>query len=365
MSKGFGSIYRRKTEAGATWWVAYVVAGQRFAESSKSDVKQAAKDLLKQRHSEVLAGTFTGPKKPTSFTELVEFLKADYRKKGNKTLKRVPQCVAHLREHFERLPAAAITFERMDRYVTDRLDAGAAAATVRQEMAILGRMLTLAVRAGRLALRPPLPEIEVRNTRAGFFDAQQLQAVLPHLPEHLRNVAVFAYLTGWRRGEVLSLRWANVDFRSQTLRLEPGTTKNDEGRTFPFGMFPELGGLLSQQREATTCLERETGQIVAWVFHHRRGREIRDFYGAWRAACRAAGVPGRIFHDFRRTAVRNLERAGVPRSVAMKLTGHKTESVYRRYAIVDERDLAEGVAKLAAIPFAAPALARSASGESE
>ena len=80
---------------------------------------------------------------------------------------------------------------------------------------------------------------------------------------------------------------------------------------------------------------------------HRNGRPIKDFYGAWKHACTKAGVPDRIPHDFRRTAVRNLERAGVPRSAAMKLTGHKTESVYRRYAIVSEADLSEGLKKLA------------------
>ena len=67
---------------------------------------------------------------------------------------------------------------------------------------------------------------------------------------------------------------------------------------------------------------------------------MKSFWKAWKTACKAAGAPGRIPHDFRRTAVRNLERAGVPRSVAMKMVGHKTEAIYRRYAIVSDSDLA-------------------------
>jgi integrase len=119
---------------------------------------------------------------------------------------------------------------------------------------------------------------------------------------------------------------------------------------FPFGAHPELAQLLRAQREETAALERATGQIVPCVFH-RQGRPIKDLDDAWRCACIDAGVPGRLFHDLRRTAVRNLERARVPRSVAMKLTGHLTESVYKRYAIVSEADLSEGVAKLAASIF--------------
>jgi len=91
-----------------------------------------------------------------------------------------------------------------------------------------------------------------------------------------------------------------------------------------------------------TAVERERGELVPWVFH-RAGRPIRDFRVSWLRACALAGVRGRLVHDLRRTVVRSPERAGVPRSVAMKLTGHKTESVYTRYAIVCEADLAEGV----------------------
>lgn len=147
-----------------------------------------------------------------------------------------------------------------------------------------------------------------------------------------------------------------------TIRLEPNTTKNAEGRTFPFAALPALAALLDAQRERTRAVERQTGTIVPCIFH-RDGRPIRSYRTAWTNACERAAseqrgnarviirpqLVGRLVHDLRRTAVRNLERAGVPRSVAMKLTGHKTESVYRRYAIVVERDLREGVTKLAAL----------------
>jgi integrase len=177
--------------------------------------------------------------------------------------------------------------------------------------------------------------------RLALLGEQLREAISELLPR-------FAYLTGWRKGEVQGLTWRQVDLRAGVVRLEPGTTKNGEGRSFPFSDFPQLSELLHQQRESTSRFERATGRIVPRVFH-RQGLPVRSFRKAWANACAAAGVPGRLFHDLRRTAVRNLERAGVPRSWAMKLTGHKTESVYRRYAIVSEADLSAGVGKVAAL----------------
>ena len=196
--------------------------------------------------------------------------------------------------------------------------------------------------------KPYLPTVEVWNTRTGFFEEPEFRSVLSHLPDHLRPVAEFAYLTGWRKQEILTLQWPQIALHAGTIRLEPGSTTNDEGRTFPFPCYPPLKELLEALRARTEAFQQASGMIVPWVFH-RNGRPIKDYRGSWKKACEAAQVPGRIPHDFRRTAVRNLERAGVPRSVAMKLTGHKTESVYRRYAIVSESDLSEGVAKLAAL----------------
>ena len=139
------------------------------------------------------------------------------------------------------------------------------------------------------------------------------------------------------------------------MRLEPNTTKNKEGRTFPF--TKGLRALLEAQHKEHQRLTKQ-GHIVPWVFFRmvaderggeKKPRRIVSFIKAFKTACKNAGCPGRIPHDLRRTAVRNLERAGVPRSVAMKLTGHKTESVYRRYAIADDRDLRVAVERLDAI----------------
>jgi site-specific recombinase XerD len=156
-----------------------------------------------------------------------------------------------------------------------------------------------------------------------------------------------------------------VDFQAGVVRLELRSTKNDEGRTFPFDALPALQRLLKRQRARTTALERATGQIIPNVFH-RRGQPVRYFRRAWlsaldraahttRGGVRAVVRPellGRIPHDFRRTAVRNLVRAGVPERVAMQLTGHKTRSVFDRYNIVNERDLRDGVTRLAVLDAA-------------
>ena len=154
-----------------------------------------------------------------------------------------------------------------------------------------------------------------------------------------------AYITGWRiAAELLPLQWRQVDFKAGPLRLEPGTTKNKDGRMF--AMTPDLRRVLEEQRAATEALQRRSGRIIPHVFH-RRGKPIKDFRKSWETACGLAGSPGRIPHDFRRTAVRNLERAGVSRSAAVKMVGHKTESVYKRYAIVSESDIREAAEKLA------------------
>ncbi len=282
------------------------------------------------------------------FEHLAKMLVDDYRVNGRKSAPRAASAIKRLGQFFGLWRALDITSDRVTAYICARQEIGAKPATIRYELAVLKRMFTLALRAGKLDRKPYLPSIEVRNVRTNFFEEKECHDVLSHLPDELLPVATFAYCTGWRHNEILLLQWRQVDFQAGMVRLDPGTTKNDEGRTFPFGVLPELAAVLQAQKQRTEAVQHATDQIIPWVFH-RDGKPIRNFRKAWDNACEAAGVPGRWFHDFRRTAVRNLERAGVPRSVAMKLIGHRSENIYRRYAIVSESDLAAGVAKLAAL----------------
>ena len=103
---------------------------------------------------------------------------------------------------------------------------------------------------------------------------------------------------------------------------------------------------METQKALTEALQRKTGQIIPWVCH-RQGKPVGDFRKAWATACKGAGVAGRLRHDFRRTAVRNMVNAGVPERVALTITGHKTRAVFDRYHIVSPGDLQEAARRIA------------------
>jgi len=226
-------------------------------------------------------------------------------------------------------------------FQVSRREAGASNAEINRELAIVRR-------AYRLAKLPNPPEIRMLKEsapRSGFFEREQFESVRSHLACDLADVVTLAYYVGWRISEILNLEWRQVDLQAGAVRLDAGTTKNDEGRVFKFGEITELMTMFERRRAETDGLSRRRGEIIPSVFH-RNGKAISDLRSAWHAACRAAGCPGRMFHDFRRTAVRNLDRAGVSRRVAMQIVGHKTESIYNRYRIVDDNDLSEAADRM-------------------
>jgi integrase len=355
-NRGLGSVYRPtyvdktsgERKASAVWWIRWHHRGKKYQESSESTNENEAKRLLKKRLGEAAIGRPIGPQiEKTTFEDLEKILLDNYRANGRRSINRIEDAFNHLREYFAETRAIDLTNDRVVAYVASRREAGAAAATVNRELAALKRAFSLAEDAGRVVRRLRISALHEDNARTGFFEPEQFEAVVANPPEFLKPAIRTAYITGWRvPSEVLTRQRHHVDLDAGWLRLDPGETKNSEGRNFP--LTRELREILQQLIEQTRAFELATGQIVPWLFH-RKGKPIKDFRGAWAIACKAAGVPNRIPHDFRRTAVRNLERAGVPRSAAMKMTGHKTEAVYRRYAIVDEAMLQESAAKLSAL----------------
>jgi integrase len=185
---------------------------------------------------------------------------------------------------------------------------------------------------------PKIPKLAENNVRKGFFDHADFVKLRAELPEHLRPVITFAYSTGCRKGEILALRWNQVDLVARVFRLEPGETKNSEGRTIP--IIGELFEMLTIEKTRRNQMHPECPYVFS-----RYGKRILNFYSAWTEASLRAGLADdqgkakRLFHDLRRTGVRNLIRAGVPERIAMMISGHKSRSVLDRYNIVDERDL--------------------------
>ena len=245
--------------------------------------------------------------------------------------------------------AAKVRHENAERYVQQRQDQGAPNSTINKEIALLRRAFNLAKRSGKLIVTPLFPsKLAEHNIRKGFFEREEFLKHRQALPDEIKPVTTFAYWTGCRRGEILSLQWAQVDLTQGIVRLEPGDTKNDEGRNIP--LIGELLEMLKMQR----AIRDEKWPSCPWVFF-RAGKSIKTFGGAWENACFAAGLfevvgtekkPTRLFHDLRRTGVRNLVRAGVPERVAMAISGHKTRSVFDRYNIVSERDLHDAARRL-------------------
>jgi integrase len=343
-----------------TWTMKLWVNGKPLKKSSGETSRSKAVKALEKLKAEVLAGDYVPDADKTTFEDLATLLTDEYKANRRRSANRMEDAVNHLRAFFtDFVLAPAITTDRVLAYVRHRQDAGAANATINRELAALRRMFRLGLRGKKVGSVPYIDMLQEANARKGFFEPADFEAVLAHLPGHVHAAMQTAYISGWRMtSEILTRQRHHVDLVGGWLRLDPGETKNGQGRMFP--LTPALRAVLERQLAATREFEQRTGRIVPWLFH-REGQPIRSFRHAWASACLKAGFARvvsekprrvellRIPHDFRRTAVRNLERSGVPRSAAMAMVGHKTEAIYRRYAIVDEAMLREGAVKLQAL----------------
>jgi integrase len=219
-------------QRGSVWWIRYYRNGKRYEESSHSEKKQAAIDLLKIREGDIAKGApVTSAVARLTFDDAAKDLEREYEINGRRSLVGLRvRLKLGLTPFFSGRRMTSITMSDVRAYVLERQKAGAANATINRELAALKRMFTLARQAGKLLMAPYIAMLEERNARQGFFERDLFEEVRSHLPEAVRPVVTVGYYTGWRiQSELLTMTWAQVDFNAGVMRLEPNTTKNREG----------------------------------------------------------------------------------------------------------------------------------------
>jgi hypothetical protein len=365
--RGSGMLYQQRRRDGTiapTWWSKIYVNGRPVRESTGTTDREAAEGVLRDRLTRASQGLPVVKLQDVRFDELANDLKIHYETTGSRDPHEAEKRIKPLRRFFNGWRAAQIDGAAFNRYVVKRQAKCTGNGTINRERSVLLKMLRLALEQGKLARVPVIRGLKEPPPRSGFFEADQYAAVRRHLPADLQAACDIAYTFGWRmQSEVLVLQRRDVDLVSGRLTLRAGETKNDEGREV--FLTPPLKTALGAQLERVDTLQRQLKRVIPFVFPHlsgrHRGKQILDFRKAWRTACLeaelggltgearekqrqwlkanpGAGLLSMLRHDLRRTAVRNLVRAGVAERVAMELTGHKTRSVFDRYDIVSEAD---------------------------
>lgn len=342
MAYGDGGIFRR----GQVWYGWLFVKGRLVRESlHTTDEKVAAKRLAAIRRKKDAGDYQPVAQRRVLVSELLDDLLVYLEVQGRASLSKVKCHVKPVRLELGHVRAADLETSQVERVVRDWLADGKARATVNRRLEALGEAYRLAAKRTPPKVRavPYIQLLHVENTRTGFLEAPDFARITPHLDRDLADFAEWGYLTGMRKGEAAALAWSMLDRSGPTwaLQVPAAICKNRDGR-----VLPVVGSL-------RTIIERRLSarRLGCGLIFHRRskgrdGQPIKAFDKAWRNALREAGLPkGLLFHDSRRSAARNLRRAGASESEAMKVTGHKTASMFRRYSIVTDEDAAVALQK--------------------
>ena len=329
-SYGAGTIFKR----GDIWYISFWAGGRQVQKSSGSTKREDAVRLRDQLLGKKARGEI-GPANTDKVTcgELLDDLLEHARYNAKSSTERVWRLVVEssLRPFFGHRRAAKIDTAILKEYRRKRLAEGRSDATCNRELS----MLRIAFNLGRkctppkVNLVPYFPIVAETHVRQGFLSDNQYELLRDALPDYLRPLFITGFFTGVRLGELLAIRWDQVDWKQGFITLSSADTKTGHSRAVPI-----LDGDMSHWLEWA----RENADGCPAVFH-RDGVPIKEFRFTWRKACAAAGVPELKFHDLRRTAVRNMRRDGVPQVVRMRISGHRTDSMERRYNIVDIEDI--------------------------
>lgn len=310
--------------------------------------RKAAEKLIAQKLAEAERGGFAPRADQLRLGDLEKLVNTKLEALGKDTV-HTRASFRRLREHFGFRRAIDIP-KGMDAYIDEQLKAGVGRGTIRRDVATVRRALNLAHRRGLIPYKLTVPTTEAAPPRQGFADEAAWARIAKALErrQHVRPLCQFLFLSGWRKGRALGLLWKEVDMDRAEIRLEePGPENKGVPDVLPFA-GTRLETIIRERWAATQARQREFGVVIPTVFWRptRTGaRPISDFRCAWDAACKAAGKPGLLIHDLRRSRARLWQEAGVRTTVAMLLGGWKRESTYNAYAVADRDDKSNALQK--------------------
>jgi integrase len=286
-----GYLYQRKQRdgtMGGPWWAKYYVSGRPVRESTGTVKKTEAERFLKTREGRVALGMSVQPRLDRlRYEELASDLRRHYELTGERQLKEADDRLKPLARFFTGKRASLIDGVVAERYVLSRQQHGLGNGTINRELSMLGRVLRFAYENGKLLRLPVIRLLKEPPPRRGFFEPEVYLAVRRHLRADLQIAVALEYTLGWRcQSEVLRLELRQLDLEAGTIRLDPGRTKNTEGRIIY--LTPELKVALITQVERVRALERRLGEIIPFLFPHftgpHEGERLKDFRKAWGTA---------------------------------------------------------------------------------
>jgi integrase len=371
MAKRRGSIFK---QVGCnTYTIGYYSNGRRIRKATKSDNFEVAEQQLISCLKKVDEGEApTIARRRLFVSELWPNLEGHYLRNGRKNC--LARRWAHLKPFFGDLLAVNVSYEVIDRYVDKRLKEHASNATVNRELSALKTCFKLALRKQTLRVMPQFPcRLAESKPRSGFVEDADFAKLAANCSGWMRLFLEVAFSLGWRKAEILGLRVGQVDLLERTIRLDPGTTKNGEGREVV--MTSAMCMLMAE------AIARKTRND--FVFTREDGRHVSNMRSEWQNLCLKAGLgsfvcakcdlpfagekcgecggtkrcySGLIVHDLRRSAARQLRKAGVAESTIMAIGGWRTSSVFRRYCIVNNADQRNAMLQLETARAAAEVL---------
>jgi integrase len=305
------------------------------------------------------------------FDELLRGLERDYEIRGLHSLRSLQSHLAHVREFFANDRAIAVTTERLRDFVAHQQRAGVSPQSIHHQLKAIRRAFKLAAGSNLVAFAPAVPTITVRNARQGFLSRAEFEAIVTNLGElrgrgeakgleldrDLVDFTEWSWWTGMRKGETARLTWAALDRETWTLRLHARDAKTGQGRTLALTgpLRKVIDRRIAARRLDCPLIFHRTSRVkVGGEWQDQPGQPVTEFRKTWASALKRAGLAGVRFHDLRRSAIRNLVRAGVDPAVAMKISGHRTRAVFDRYNIVSEEDLAQAMQKVSDYVAALP-----------